>query len=102
MLELDIMREIRDSSEENHLPVLKDTFTIERTGGGKHICLVMDVLGPDVATLRHSAPKKALPVYVVKTIIKQVLVAVSHLHRLGIVHTGNAPPSGFNDVADCS
>lgn len=90
MLELDIMREIRDSSEEHHLPALRDTFIMERAGGRNHICLVMDVLGSDVATLRRgrNAPKKALPVHVVKTIVRQVLVAVAHLHKLGIVHTG--------------
>ena len=92
MLEVDIMKVLQGSENTEHLPRLLDTFELLRDEpwlhGRKHVCLIMNLLGSDVASLRRSAPQKALPVHVVKIIIKQVLKALSHLHRLGIVHTG--------------
>ncbi|GJE90013.1 kinase-like protein [Phanerochaete sordida] len=90
-LELESMRKVCSSGRSECLPTLVDVFEIPRTRGHVHLCLVMDVYGQDIATFRRSAPQKALPVYVVKTIIKQVLLATARLHELGIVHTDIKP-----------
>ena len=92
MLELQSMKKVRDGAKVDHLPSLIDDFEVQRSRGYSHMCLVMDVYGPDVATFRRSAPQKALPVYTVKIIIKQVLQAVAALHELDIVHTGMCLP----------
>lgn len=88
MLELESMRKVRDGGPAEHLPALIDTFEIQCPKGKSHICLVMDVYGQDVATFRRTAPQKALPVWTVKIIIKQILQAAACLHERGIVHTG--------------
>ena len=88
MLEKEIMRILQRNGETEHLPYMVDTFDIDAEHDKKHICFVLRLLGSDVASLRRSAHQKALPVYTVKVIIKQVLEALSHLHKLGIVHTG--------------
>ena len=85
------MRIVRDAGAPRNLnlPVMHDDFSIEVVPGTKrHICIVMDVLGMDIATLRRSARQKALAVHVVKGIIKQILTAAANLHKLGFVHTG--------------
>ena len=91
MLEKEIMNVLRRNGELKYLPRLIDTFDIHVGHGRKHICLVMNLLGSDVASLRRNAPQKALPIHVVKVIIRQVLIALSQLHEQGIVHTGAYP-----------
>ncbi|EKM54813.1 uncharacterized protein PHACADRAFT_96522 [Phanerochaete carnosa HHB-10118-sp] len=91
MLELEIMKKVRDGGPMGHLPTLIDDFEIPRPRGNYHICLVMEVYGQDVATFRRSSPNKALPVHTVKVIVKQVLQGVIRLHELGIVHTDIKP-----------
>lgn len=91
MLELESMKKVRDGEPSEYLPILLDNFEITRPRGGSHLCLAMDVYGQDVATFRRSAPHKALPVYTVKTIIKQVLRGTARLHELGVVHTDIKP-----------
>jgi serine/threonine-protein kinase SRPK3 len=97
------MKMVRDSGEVHHLPVLIDTFIIDLNNGEQHRCFILELLGSDVATLRGSAPQKALPVHVVKSIIIQVLTAVVQLHRLGIVHTGTCDGSSNRiQVQECA
>ena len=88
MLERKIMQTLRRHGEMEHLPYLVDTFDIDVGRGKQHICFVLNLLGSDVASLRRSALQKALPVHVVRVIIRHVLTALSYLHKLGIVHTG--------------
>ncbi|GJE90011.1 kinase-like protein [Phanerochaete sordida] len=91
MLERKFLQEITDKGPLEHLPALLDVFTVPRSGGQSHLCFAMDVYGQDVASFRRSAPQKALPVFTVKVIIKQVLRGVVGLHRQGIVHTDIKP-----------
>jgi serine/threonine-protein kinase SRPK3 len=86
MHELEFLLAIKDARF-SYLARLHDHF--ELTGPhGQHLCLVMNVLGPSVQTIRMSAPTRTLAVHSVKTIVALLLEGLTELHQLGIVHTG--------------
>ncbi|EKM54806.1 uncharacterized protein PHACADRAFT_210586 [Phanerochaete carnosa HHB-10118-sp] len=95
MPEVEAMKTIRDVGPTQHLPTLIDDFEIPLSRKHSHLCLVTDVYGQDVAAFRRSAPRKALPVHTVKVIVKQVLQALGHLHKLGIIHRDIRPDNIF-------
>lgn len=88
MLELEVMRYLRDTGKFDSLPRLRGDFELEVSSGKSHICLVMDLLGMDIATLRRMSHYKALPHCMVRRILCQVVQAIAQLHCAGIVHTG--------------
>ena len=75
------------SSEIWGLSVLCDHFQIAGSHG-PHLCFVMYLLGSSLSDLTRMAPGKALPVYLVRNIIIQLVDAVAQLHSLGVIHTG--------------
>ncbi len=67
---------------------LKIAFTVQ-SPHGTHLCLVMKPFGSTVDGLQLAQPGLTLPLPVVKSIVKQTLVALDFLHHeLGIVHGG--------------
>ncbi|QRV78159.1 Serine/threonine-protein kinase [Ceratobasidium sp. AG-Ba] len=69
-----------------HLVEHYNTFNIT-TPEGSHQCIVMEVLGAGVDELMRQAEYR-LPIGLVKTIIRQVLLGLDYLHTsCGIVHT---------------
>ena len=58
---------------------------------GDHVSLVTDVCGSDTLQLQESQPNGALPVHVIKRIIKHTLLGLDYLHReCGVIHTGKS------------
>lgn len=88
MLERESLRQVAACEDINCLPVLRDEFTLRTKGGRQHICFIMDLLGPNLASIRMRGPTKALPHYVVRNILAQVVEGLVQLHGLNIVHTG--------------
>jgi serine/threonine protein kinase len=86
MHELELLDSIKDIRF-RFLPCLRDDFELSGPHG-QHLCLVMDLLGTSVQTLRMSTPTKTLPVHGVKMIVALLIESLIHLHKLGIVHTG--------------
>jgi len=68
-------------------PSLDDHF-YEQSPKGRHLCLVLSVLGPSVESFRRSSPGAYLPVHVVKKIIADVVEALNELQEKKIVHGG--------------
>jgi serine/threonine-protein kinase SRPK3 len=65
--------------------------TYDASYHGPHICLVTNVLGSNITSLRNLQPngRGAFPVAVAKRAIKQTLLALDYLHReCNVVHTG--------------
>lgn len=70
--------------------------TYDNSYHGPHICLVTDVLGANISSLRRLQPNGAFPVAVTKRIIKQTLLAFDYLHReCDLMHTDNPITSSF-------
>tara|TARA_Y100000996_G_scaffold413851_1_gene403084 strand:- start:6819 stop:8003 length:1185 start_codon:yes stop_codon:yes gene_type:complete len=93
----------------SHIVQLHDTFKY-KSRNGKHICIVMDVLGYDLHEFKHqykykdnyymessksdsdtdnedSSPLQCIPVPVVKHIIKQILIGLNIIHSNNYIHT---------------
>jgi serine/threonine-protein kinase SRPK3 len=67
---------------------LLDQFHIHGPNGN-HMCLVTELLGEGLDRYAKRFPRGRLPIKSVKTIIRQVIMAVSYLHeKCNILHTG--------------
>jgi serine/threonine protein kinase len=56
---------------------------------GSHLCFVMGAEGFSIDDFRRSNLKtKFLRLHVVQLVVSQLLVALSHLHEIGLIHTG--------------
>ncbi|CAO3588022.1 unnamed protein product [Absidia cylindrospora] len=61
-------------------------------GGGKHVCMVFEVLGESLLSLMKRFNYRGLPVNMVKRITRQILDGLAFLHdACGIVHTDIKP-----------
>ncbi|KAF7289363.1 Kinase-like protein [Mycena indigotica] len=65
----------------DYAPVLFDSFD-----EGAQLCLIMALYSTSVSALRHSAPNKCLPVYMVRSVVHMTLHALVSLHDLKIIH----------------
>lgn len=77
-----------------HVLEYYDTFVLD----GVHICIVSEVLGPNLYNLTHrerSDPEETahgkvlLPLPILKSCLRQILLGLDYLHTsCGIIHTG--------------
>ena len=59
---------------------------------GRHVCMVFEVLGPNLLRLIKDYKYEGLPVPVVRRISRQILLGLDRLHReCGIIHTDIKP-----------
>ncbi|KAF5385790.1 hypothetical protein D9615_002557 [Tricholomella constricta] len=74
-----------------HIITLLDHFHVESIHG-RHLCLVNEVLGPDLGALKEMLGLPRFPVDVVKRITRQLLSALAFLHEdCEIIHTDLKP-----------
>ncbi|KDR77473.1 hypothetical protein GALMADRAFT_65701 [Galerina marginata CBS 339.88] len=90
LLELEILKAIKELKGIHKLPRLLDDFEIDGPHG-QHLCLVMPVLSTDVSSFRRSAPSKRLGLQAVKIIVVQVVESLVSLHAAQIIHTDVKP-----------
>jgi serine/threonine protein kinase len=61
----------------------------EQSPKGKHLCLVLNVLGPSVESFRPGNDNGAcLPLHVVKKIVADIVEALCELQKKNIIHGG--------------
>ena len=94
LVEADSLRTIKSANPDHpgyrHCLHLYDA-SYDESYHGPHICLVTNLLGANVISLRRLQPngRAVIPVAVTKRIIKQTLLALDYLHReCKLVHTG--------------
>lgn len=69
-------------------PLYMNEFT-HKGPNGEHVCLVFDVMGYHLGHQAFHFKGKRLPVKSVKSIARQILLALDFLHtECGIIHTG--------------
>jgi serine/threonine-protein kinase SRPK3 len=69
------------------VPELFDCFEVQGPNG-VHQCLVMELLGPSMASLAESYAANRLPGSMSWQFAGQVVQAIAYIHRVGIVHGG--------------
>lgn len=94
MYELDILKYMsqKDSSHPGykHVVHLLDSFVHEGPNG-KHLCLVLELMGQSDFNLQQHFSNKQLPLHAGRQIAEQILHALDWLHvSCGIIHTGIA------------
>ncbi|KAF6263671.1 kinase-like domain-containing protein [Scenedesmus sp. NREL 46B-D3] len=91
--EITLLSQIRDGDAGNckHCCRLLDSF--ETSGPhGLHVCMVFEVLGDNMLALIKAFDYKGVPLPVVRSLTRQMLVALDYLHReLQIIHTDFKP-----------
>jgi len=75
----------------HHVVQLLDHFDIEGPNG-KHECLVLEFLGPNVTAERENNDDERLPGIVAISSVQQALAGLAHLHNHGIAHGGMHSP----------
>ena len=101
MEELDILKCISDPQlhhpGKGHCTQLFEDFLCEgKIEHGPHICLALEILGPDLATFCRRYPSEILPLPLVKKFLQQILLALDFLHsKCRVAHTGESNAS-FN------
>ena len=59
---------------------------------GKHVCLVFELMGVNLLEIFKRYRYRGIPIFYVKRIVKQLLVALDFIHReCGIIHTDIKP-----------
>merc|ERR1740138_887564 len=59
---------------------------------GKHVCIVFEVMGPNVLALIKQYRFKGIPMEIVRKVAAHTLIGLDYLHRLcGIIHTDLKP-----------
>ena len=71
-----------------HIVLLLDNF-IHKGPNGEHLCLVMELLGENLVTMRRRLQGSRFPAAFVKNVARQTLLGLDYLHTsCGIIHTG--------------
>ncbi|TQN66842.1 Serine/threonine-protein kinase SRPK [Colletotrichum shisoi] len=74
-----------------HVLGLLDQFE-HRGPHGTHVCLVVKAMGPDLSRFRRLFPDLRLPPPLVKSVSRQLLLALAHLHdTCQVIHTDIKP-----------
>ena len=55
---------------------------------GNHVCIVFPLLGMSVQDYMIGFGARILPLQLVKSLVRQTLLALSYMHSLDLVHTG--------------
>ncbi|RDL34661.1 Uncharacterized protein BP5553_07789 [Venustampulla echinocandica] len=85
-----------------HIISLKDYFK-HKGPNGEHGCLVFEPMGPSTATMVERLPKPLLsktgrseryPIWMARSILRQALLGIDFLHRIGIAH-GDLQPGNL-------
>eukprot|EP01090_Pellita_catalonica_P021408 TRINITY_DN8003_c0_g1_i1.p1 TRINITY_DN8003_c0_g1~~TRINITY_DN8003_c0_g1_i1.p1 ORF type:complete len:544 (-),score=101.53 TRINITY_DN8003_c0_g1_i1:81-1712(-) len=91
--EIGILDSIAESDPENNKYVvhLLDSF-VHRGVHGKHVCMVFEILSFSLLDLMKKVKFVGLPLHIVRRIMRQVLIALDHVHtKLNMIHTDLKP-----------
>eukprot|EP00744_Colponema_vietnamica_P001224 GILI01002051.1.p1 GENE.GILI01002051.1~~GILI01002051.1.p1 ORF type:complete len:617 (-),score=25.48 GILI01002051.1:52-1875(-) len=84
----DIMK--ADSTAERCCARMCDFF--EHTGpNGIHICMIFDILGENLLSLIERYEHRGIPLPIVKSLTKEILIGLDHVHTINIIHTDLKP-----------
>ena len=82
-----------------HIISLKDYFK-HKGPNGEHGCLVFKAMGPSTAAMVECLPEPLLsktgrreryPIWMARSLLRQALLSIDFLHRIGIIHSDLQP-----------
>lgn len=82
-----------------HIISLKDYFK-HKGPNGEHGCLVFEAMGPSTAAMVECLPeplrsktgrRERYPIWMARSLLRQALLGIDFLHRIGIVHSDLQP-----------
>jgi serine/threonine-protein kinase SRPK3 len=80
--EITLLSQIRDGDPDNHKHCCRLLDSFEHAGPhGLHVCMVFEVLGDNLLALIKAFNYKGIPLDVVRSLTRQMLVALDYLHR---------------------
>lgn len=86
MNEVRTLKKLRDAGLGKYFATLIDAFIFQQ-----HLCIVLDLLGVNMYELSRILRFRGLDYSALKTVLRQLLEALSELHRLGITHSDLKP-----------
>lgn len=93
MDEIELLSQVKAAESNRGTPQctqLNDFFQ-HRGPNGLHICMVFDAYGENLLLLIERYDYHGIPLPIVKCITQQVLMALDHIHSVGIIHTDLKP-----------
>mmetsp|Transcript_603 Transcript_603/g.1743 ORF Transcript_603/g.1743 Transcript_603/m.1743 type:complete len:544 (+) Transcript_603:113-1744(+) len=93
--EVKLLRAVRENNHRaagtGHVVLLYDDF-VHYGPNGKHVCMVMEVLGPNLLRVIKQHDYKGIPMNMVRRIVRQTLMGLESLHdHCRIIHTDIKP-----------
>eukprot|EP00898_Chlorokybus_atmophyticus_P009154 jgi/Chlat1/923/Chrsp108S01360 len=91
--EITILQQVTDGDKDGAYGVVRLLDHFEHQGPhGRHVCMVMEMLGDNLLSLIKRYHYRGVPIPHVKQIAKQVLIGLDYLHsRCSIIHTDLKP-----------
>jgi len=91
--EADVLQHIAQANPQHpghsHIVQILDSF-VHKGPNGEHSCIVFEALGQSVLSFQKSSERGQLPLDVVRTIARQLLLALDYIHSCcNLIHTGN-------------
>lgn len=81
-----------EEPSKSHIPTLLDHFWLEGPNG-RHLCLVMPVLGPSIQQVIKTSETKRLSAKTARSASLQATQALASLHSIGLGHGGRCMTS---------
>jgi serine/threonine-protein kinase SRPK3 len=88
---LQVLKERANVAHPGHKHVSDFIESFHHEGpNGRHLCVVMGLLGPQVSSLAENSPECRLDGSLARSISRQLLLAVDYLHSVGVAHGGKS------------
>jgi serine/threonine-protein kinase SRPK3 len=88
---LSALEDYEASSRSNFVVQLLSHF-VHKGPHGKHVCMVFEVLGVNLLEIIKLFDFKGIPIPLIRTIARQMLIGLDYLHRIcGVIHTDIKP-----------
>lgn len=103
MDEIEILTILRNTEDANKNYVVQLVDFFEHQGpNGKHVCMVFEHLGENLLSLIRKHDFRGLPLPLVKTISRNILLGLQYIHSKNIINTDLKPENILMTAPSCT